>query len=107
MCAAWAGRVPELAVEVLAKFGDIPTQRLVTAQAEAVAFEREEVAAIDEAMAAAVDATGAPADDAALEAELEALLADDVALELPSLAGLSLSEDPVPAPAPAAVPEAG
>ena len=35
LCAAWAGRVPERAVGVLAKFGDIPTQRLVTAQADA------------------------------------------------------------------------
>ena len=33
LCAAWGGRVPDYAVEVLAKFGDIPTQRLVAAQA--------------------------------------------------------------------------
>ena len=32
LCAAWGGRVSEHAVDVLAKFGDIPTRRSVTAQ---------------------------------------------------------------------------
>ena len=34
MCAAWGGRVLEHAVDVLAKFGDIPTERSGTAQVE-------------------------------------------------------------------------
>ena len=41
MCAAWSGGAPE-AVEALAKFGDIPTQWLVTAQ---VKREEKETAA--------------------------------------------------------------